>query len=361
MPNAAMMLRDASGGSVNGFYRPIDINHAKVGTVNHTDYPLAVFGTLSYLATVANGGKVRNASGYDVGFFSDSALTTRLDHETVVYNAATGLVEYHVRVPAVSHSSDTRIYMAYGNAAITTDQSNKTGVWDSGFKRVRHLGDGTTLTGADSTSNAGTGTVTGATATAGQMGGAGDMTSGVKYIEEAAVPVTTYPITLSGLVKLVNTGFASNEDRVFLAIVNKTSAGNGWWVGYWENGGTIKIRVVQQMSGAADFVTGVVPTLNTNYHWITAVLNSNGSYSVLFDGSVLTPSHSFSSSTPSGLTHNYIGGMFQSTTTRYGEVKSTVDEARISNVARSADWELACANNFLDLANFVTVGSEIAI
>jgi hypothetical protein len=46
-----------------------------------------------------------------------------------------------VKVPTASHATDTVIYMCYGNASITTDQSNKTGVWDSNFKGVWHLND----------------------------------------------------------------------------------------------------------------------------------------------------------------------------------------------------------------------------
>jgi hypothetical protein len=141
------------------YQRSITIDHTKVPNTNQTNFPVLVSGTYSYLATVSNGGNVQNANGYDVIFTSDAACTTKLDHEVETYSAATGAVNYWVRVPSLSHTADTTIYLCYGNSGITTDQSNKTGVWDSNFKAVYHLDDQAANTSIkDSSANLSNGT-----------------------------------------------------------------------------------------------------------------------------------------------------------------------------------------------------------
>src|SRR6185369_1854594 len=141
-----------------GYRRTITIDHAKVPNTDQSNFPLLIKGTYSYLATTANGGDVRNATGYDVVFTSDSGCSIKLNHEVESYDATTGSVNYWVKIPAVSHTSDTTVYMCYGNPGISTDQSNKTGVWDSNYKAVYHLPNGTTLSTSDSTSNGNNGT-----------------------------------------------------------------------------------------------------------------------------------------------------------------------------------------------------------
>ncbi len=154
------------------FFRTVTIDHTKCGASNSTDFPIVVTGTYTYLKTVANGGLVRNGNGYDIGFYSDIALTTKLDWETVIYTATTGFVEYWIRIPTLSHTVDTVIYLAYGNGSISTDQSNTAGTWNSNFGDVYHFGDGTTLGLSDSAVNALTLTNHSSVAVAGKIGGA---------------------------------------------------------------------------------------------------------------------------------------------------------------------------------------------
>lgn len=51
-------------------------------------------------------------------------------------NATNGAVNYWVKAPAVSHTSDTMIYLWYGNSSISSNQANATGVWDTNYKGV---------------------------------------------------------------------------------------------------------------------------------------------------------------------------------------------------------------------------------
>src|SRR3989338_568005 len=107
------MMRFSLPGEVkafgNGFLysRSITIDRTKVPNTDQTDFPVLVSGTYSYLATVANGGKVQNASGYDVGFYTNSKCSTgKMSWETELYTATTGVVNYWVKVPTLTTASD---------------------------------------------------------------------------------------------------------------------------------------------------------------------------------------------------------------------------------------------------------------
>src|SRR4030042_1881100 len=99
---------------------------------------------------------VTNPNGYDLVFTDVGG--TQLDHEVESWNGSTGTLLAWVRVPALSSTADTVIYICYGNSGITTSQEPTTGVWDSSYKGVWHLKEATGANLADSTSNGRPGT-----------------------------------------------------------------------------------------------------------------------------------------------------------------------------------------------------------
>ena len=77
----------------NGYnYRKkITVDATKVsGAGSLTDFPFLVSHTDAALKTTANGGKVENASGYDIRF--ETSGGTELDYERVFYSATTGQI-----------------------------------------------------------------------------------------------------------------------------------------------------------------------------------------------------------------------------------------------------------------------------
>jgi len=158
------------------YRRAITIDHTKVSNTDQSSFPVLISGTYSYLATIANGGDVTSASGYDVIFTSDAAGTNALAFERESYSSSTGAVIFWVKIPTLSHTADTVIYVFYGNGSISSDQSNKTAVWDSNFAGVWHMGDNAAnTTVSDSTSNGRNGTAAANTSTktiAGEIGNA---------------------------------------------------------------------------------------------------------------------------------------------------------------------------------------------
>ncbi len=169
-----------------GYRRTITIDHTKVPNTDQKNFPMLFSGTYAYLATTGNGGAVTNSNGYDIVFTLDAAGTISLPFEQDSYNPATGAVNYWVQIPTLSHTSDTVIFLFFGNSAITSDQSNKNGTWGSKYGGVWHLSNGTTLSATDSTANANNGTINGPTATAGFFDGAANFVhSNSQYISTA--------------------------------------------------------------------------------------------------------------------------------------------------------------------------------
>lgn len=355
MPVMAMMLKGAAAGGggtpPNGYYRSITIDHTKVGSADLTNFPVLVMGTYSYLATAANGGKVQNANGYDVGFFSDAALTTRLKHEIDLYTASSGQVAYWVKVPTVSHTSDTVIYMAYGNTSITTDQSDHVNVWDANFKAVYHLGSASTLSLADSTSSGMTLTnATGLGATTGVISGGANLNKAagdnLYHLDNAIFQTTAAHTIEAWITPAVGTSgyrvIASHGDGVTLTFAIEI-----------EGGGGAARTIFTQGSSNYKFVTGASAlTLGNTYHIVgtydgaTVRLYQNGV-------SVGTPLSVTGASDAATSNRFVIGG--DGSGDFYGGM---VDEVRLSNVARSADWISAGYNNQSSASTFYAVGAE---
>lgn len=111
------------------YFSILKIDHTQCGAADTSNYVAAVILTNSRLKTVANGGHVDN--GNDLNFFSDAALTIALKYVVIHYDATTGNFIALVKVPTVSHTVDTPIYLAYGNSTVTTDQSDALNTFDT--------------------------------------------------------------------------------------------------------------------------------------------------------------------------------------------------------------------------------------
>jgi len=74
--------------------------------------------------------------GHDILFTAESGL--KLSHEIEEYDAEGGRLVAWVKVPELSSSEDTVLYLYYGNPE-SGDQSDGVGVWDDGYRMVQHL------------------------------------------------------------------------------------------------------------------------------------------------------------------------------------------------------------------------------
>lgn len=139
------------GGGRTSHFRLISVPSSSVsGGSDLSDFPMTFQGTYSYLATVANGGKVQNSSGYDILYALDSLGVTLCKWENEIYDPTTGKITSHIRLPTLSASTTTKIYILYDSASISTFQGGAPGsVWNSHFLDVWHFNE--TITGSGQT------------------------------------------------------------------------------------------------------------------------------------------------------------------------------------------------------------------
>ncbi len=351
------------------YYRAVTIDHTKVGTVNNTDqtnFPVLISGTYSYLATTGNGGNVQSASGYDVGFFSNNNCTGKMFWETELYTAASGLVVYWVKVPTVSHTSDTVFYLCYGDAGISRDQSDKINVWDSNFKGVWHLPDGTTLSGADSTNNANNGTVTGATATTAQVDGGASFAGGTNNIDvgnNTALKLTG-AITLEAWVNWAV--FPTASSATWQTIMDKTDGGFGatsssdYALNINTSGSGLSFIAGSNGTSSVSLSFSTTLSLSTWYHIVGTWDGTTGANGIktYVNGALTnqgTAVISLTTDKGTNLHFGYHSGGFGVA------LNGLLDEVHVSASARSADWIVTEYNNQNSPSTFYAVGSEQSV
>lgn len=339
----------AAGGGGGSGQKTITIDHTKCGAADSSNFPMLFSGTYTYLKTVGNGGSVQNANGYDIGFYSDAGLTTKLKWEVERYVASTGEFIAWVKIPTLSHTADTVIYLGYGDVSITTDQSDRTNVWDSSYSAVYHLKDGTTLDGADATSFANdlAAFTTVPTATTGLIDGGANFVAAsgqaIRAADVTSLQMTTL-FTLEAWIK--PTSFA--DYRVILC------KGTGPQKDYTITTNiTTGELIVQFSQGALNFKSVVSTAVCTANAWnrvmgtydgsqLTAYVNGAAGVSAAASGSVDT--------TSAGLTLGMNGNQAQSF------FDGVIDEVRISKgIARTHDWDTACYNNQGSPSTFYTL------
>ncbi|MDO8496173.1 MAG: DUF2341 domain-containing protein, partial [bacterium] len=326
----------------------ITINKSKVsGGSDLSSFPVLINMTDSTLATTANGGKAASGSGEFV--FTSSNGTTVLPHEIETYSATTGQFIGWVNVTTLSATDDTYLYIYYGGpAAGTKTNQRRPETWDTNYKSVWHLPNGTTLTAGDSTSNINTGTITGTvTAENGKVDGAAGFSGAATRYILGANTVNTSSATVSAWVNL-----------------KAIPVGNGLVGGFCQGYGcTIddKLIIITSTGGMKFYVfdgsgknTGTSGSIGTNT-WAYLVGTADGTTAYSYVNGVRT------GSVAAGATYTGYGGanimLGGYAATNAPEILNAhMDEYRISNTARSAAWIKTEYNNQFKPALFYNVG-----
>jgi hypothetical protein len=314
------------------------IDHTKVPSTQ-TNFTVLVNVTDPALKTVGNGGHVANANGYDIGFYADSGGTTKLKWEVEKYNGTTGNLIAWVKIPSVSSTTDTLFYLFYGDPSITTNQSDPLNTWDSNFKAVYHLGNGTTLTATDSTGGNNGTLFNNPTATAGKINGAAHFvptsSQAIGLANPGDFPIATAwtmetwikPST-DGNVALLWGATSNNGPHMVLP------GNNTWRVGFW---------------GGAD-VNGAGVDTSAFHHIVGTFDGSN--LRLYKDGALIggpVAASPATASNPSAVIGSAFGAFY---------FNGDVDELRISSTNRPAGWITAEYNNQDSPGTFITMGGE---
>ncbi len=289
--------------------------------------------------------------------FVDASNSIKYNHEIESYNPTTGEFVAWVNVTLLSSTSDTILYLYYGNPTCS-NQQNVHGTWDSDYIGVWHLNDATTSTVTDSTVNGYTGTKKAANEPIETTGKIGRAQSFDNYDDRINIgDINQNQLTISAWVKC---GYTSEDEM----IVNKGYTSHTY--PYYEydlcleypgavppvkgkaNGGLI-------VDGVGYFTRATSGDLkDSTWHYVflrydgeTLGVGSDGDNEGT-DGSMLGNISDYA-------TNAYIGGYTNIGTLGFNGL---IDEVRISNIARSTAWISTEYNNQNDPISFMTFGDE---
>jgi len=332
--------------------KQIIINHGRVsGGADLSNFPVLISMIDPQLATITNGGYVQNASGFDI-IFVNSAETTKLDHEIENYNAVTGELEMWVRIPTLSHTVDTIIYIYFNNGGISSSQENVTGVWDSSHKAVWHMDAASGANQPDSTTNALTATQHNSpTQVPGKVDGSFAFDGLTDYFSVAGSAAN---ITGDKTIELwINTNsFATDangaDPRV---LINNIDGTNVYQIGL-DTGGRI-VFAVNDSSGQ-NIIVNQTWNISVWYHVVGTYVASTHTVTLYVNG--VAVSNNGSVSFALGSTGFNMGRR----TDALGYFMGSEDEIRISNVVRTAGWITTNYNSQSSPSTFFSVGALTA-
>lgn len=318
---------------VSGFnyYRELTIDNSKIDAAL-SSYPVMVKLTSSNF----DFSKVLSP-GLDIVFSDES--DNLLDFEVEYFDQTEEKAVFHVRVPTVASLADTIMKMHYGKTG-ATDQSNKTGVWDSDFVGVWHMGGVTDSTGNANNLTAGGGPslVDGLNAKAYSFDGAND------YLERSGMSFT-YPLTLQYLAYV---DIAENSEQNVFQITDASADKDMMGINYY-NASTF----LRQFHFNSAFVNLNTKSIAASAYVLASAVYVNNDFTFHVDGSVPIQ-NTGSYPIPDNLDRLALGA-FRDSTPSYK--KGVIDEARLSTVVRSDAWIKADDYN-LRLNILLSVGAE---
>jgi hypothetical protein len=331
------------------YYKQIIIDHTKVGA-DLTNFPLLIDMTDIDLKSNAQN------SGDDILFMDDIGFSQQLNHEIELYDNSSGHLTAWVNIPFLSSTTDTILYMYYGNP-YSANQENPVGVWSSEFNSVWHLNHNL----LDSTSNDNEGTNYGSSDSSGRIAngryfdGSDYITTASHYMGADADWTTNFwfrsgSSTSKAYEYLISTGTWEQPGEVHLYLLGTGSPAN---LGEM----TAKMRDTE-----ADEVWprehGGIDCIDGQWHLTHCIWNAaEHNLSVYVDGIYQVSETNVDVDAGQG-TDNllYMGcrGDFDAQRFHVGDM----DEIRISNVAKSPGWITTEYHNQNDTASFYSVGGQ---
>ncbi len=324
-----------------GFRRKITIDNTKVsGSNDLANFPVLVsFTSDSSLSANAK------TDGSDILFVDTKGQ--QLTHEIEYYSAGT-LVAW-VKIPTLSATVDTVIYMYYGNSS-ASGLENETAVWSSDYRGVWHLSE-TSGQHQDSTSNNNDSTavtVTTQGSATGKIGGADDFASGNEVVvaDSDSLDITS-SFTAQAWVKADTIGgsgtwnsiiYKGGNSNYFLELTNTDEIdagfyGGGDWRGVMTTTDAVSTGSFYHLAVVHDAAND---TIKTYVNGVEKATVSGITQTPLVNTSTFTIGENFYNETFDGI----------------------IDEVRLSDSPKSVDWLLTEYNNQNSPATFYSASHE---
>ncbi len=306
-------------------------------------------------------------TGCDIRFTTNSSGEIEIPFELVDWTQddSTGS-EIWIKLN-ISNETDIEFYVWYDNSVascyVINDTYGAEKVWDSNFKVVQHMGNATTSTITDSTTNDNDGTKAAAgdpaeTSTA-QIGlEAQDFDGDDDYIDigdVAALEIDTF--TISTWAKRAGI----DDQDTFLSMQYQSAAVPGLCGTTFRFNSDNTLGLASTISNTFEEVIST-PTYTSTSDFYYVVARKTGTTVTLYiDGSLVKTGTLSSASidwTTSVTKHTVIGARWNGRASAWvGEFEGILDEVRISNSARSADWISAEYNNQNSPSTFIVEGT----
>lgn len=334
------MIATTSSAQISGYTNRFKahINASEVsGSTSLSNFPVLVNLTNNNLRHTSSGGQVQNINGYDIAFTSANG-TTLLSHQIEEYNPTTGELTFWVRFPSLSAITDTQFYIYFGNLAVSSNPSN-TNVWDSNYKMVLHLNETGTapLTIFDAAGEGTNGSDNGTVSVTGQIAGGRNFNGNNDRIVIADNGVS--PLDISGNITI----------SFWLNIANRNNGPDILTKGDYLNGYSIWTNNL----GAIQFQINNDPLSSSNgelnngtWTYLSFTRASNGNRVMYKNGSSIASDNSNES-------FNVDDEDVYLSTASFWPFRGFMDEVRISNITRSADWIATEFNNQNNPGNFI--------
>ncbi|MGD9613567.1 MAG: DUF2341 domain-containing protein, partial [Kiritimatiellia bacterium] len=273
--------------------------------------------------------------------FVDSTWTRELNYEIESWNT-NGDSHVWVQVPRLE-GTNTHVYAIWGKSGETAPACTTNGAtWSNGYLGVWHLGNGSILSAKDSSPYGWTGTVNGATAGAGAIGGAVDFNGSAN-------------VAIGNLGRLPARG--SIQYWMNPSVVENYR--NPMTTKY--NGGNTGFRWEEYTTGAFNALAGDEVGSSDGIGYVSTGLTAGVWYSVSYAWDTISSNHK-----------TFLNGLFARTRAntywptnipdlRFGtgfstdaarQWKGLIDEVRISSVIRSTNWLWAEYVNAVSNASF---------
>lgn len=355
-------VADAAWYDASWTYRQkITIDKTQVPNTNQTNFP--VFVDLANMASgffthvLSDGGDIRVTTSDEV---------TEVARQVVAISTGGSTGELWVNIPTVATATNTDFYVYYGNAGATEPAANATygsqNTWNANFKGVWHYQETSGTTLSDATAQGNTLTKLAATTpnpATGKIGGGQDFESGTgDYANRTSAPIvvtSAYTVeTWLNLESLTASRTVVSEGCTGGGCVGPSGGSPTWFIKINSSGKFLITCKNDSDVGEDSTASTTVLSTSTWYHLVAT--RSGTTLAWYLNGAAdLSQTHTMGSYAN---TARMAGGAVDRNTTITLSFDGILDELRMNNIARSADWIATEYNNQSSSSTFYTVGAE---
>lgn len=317
------------------YRKKITIQENKIpGTTALTNFPVLIDITDPHLKPCSGGGYIENSNGWDIKFTTSSGV--QLNHDIEGYNSLSGRLTVWVQIPSLSATSNTDIYLYFGNPSITANSSSAN-TWDNQYKAVWHLNNSI----SDASVYSQTSTNFGSTNTSANiLDGRNFVRSSNQYIRVQYDNELDFndQITVSAWININTTGI---DQKIFS---DQDGNGGGYKLGLYDNKkAEFEIRTAGNTAVLNRNEPGGTELATSTWYYVVGVYSNPGNFIRTYVNGDLD--RSLTTNADAGLTNSGNPAIGREPWTGSFFFDGKIDELRVQRAARDANWLKTEYNN----------------